>query len=48
MALRRYFEGIALGSWRICAIFAGNLVCTAAVTLIAARKRLGAMGTLPA
>ncbi|HVQ61847.1 MAG TPA: hypothetical protein VMS53_07180 [Burkholderiales bacterium] len=24
-----------------CAIFAGNLVCTAAVTLIAARKRLG-------
>ena len=40
-----------------CAIFAGNLACTALVTLIAARKRLGerasrggvrAVGTLPA
>lgn len=33
-----------------CAIFSGNLACTAAVTLIAVRKRLGvrAIGTLPA
>ena len=40
-----------------CAIFAGNLACTAAVTLIAIRKRMGvrasrsgirAIGTLPA